>query len=298
MLPMPRQIRSTAMRLFVAAMVALLLPIAAHAAAALGATGLRARHAAVAAQLAASPFGSPLLLESVELAGRMEGDVYAIVDQPFAQLAVALGEASHWCDILILHLNTKSCSVGQAAGTRVDLRVGRKEPQPLKDATLLSFRWTPPMQRRDYLAVQMDAPEGPYGTRDYALLAEAVPLDAGHSFLHMAYGFGHGAASSFAMKLYLATVGGSKVGFTREHGPNAGDEGFVAGTRGVVERNTMRYYLAIQAYLAAPGEAQQEERLATWFDATERYPRQLHEVERDAYLRMKRDEVKRRRTAD
>jgi hypothetical protein len=64
----------------------------------------------------------------------------------------------------------------------------------------------------------------------------------------------------------------------------------------VVERNAMRYYLAIDAYLdslAAPAGQQLDHRLKGWFDATEKYPRQLHEVTRDDYLRMKRDEVAR-----
>ena len=70
--------------------------------------------------------------------------------------------------------------------------------------------------------------------------------------------------------------------------------------RGVVERNTMRYDLAIDAYLdslTTPAPQQLERRLQAWFDATEKYPRQLHEVERDAYLKMKRDEVGRQTAA-
>ena len=80
------------------------------------------------------------------------------------------------------------------------------------------------------------------------------------------------------------------MGFTR-----AGAD-YVGGQRGVVERNTMRYYLAIDAYLrslAAPPAERLEQRLRTWFDTTEKYPRQLHEVERADYLQMKRDEVAR-----
>ena len=68
--------------------------------------------------------------------------------------------------------------------------------------------------------------------------------------------------------------------------------------RGVVERNTMRYYLAIEAYLgslSAPPAEQQERRLRDWFAATERHARQLHEMERDEYLTMKRNEVQRQR---
>jgi len=68
---------------------------------------------------------------------------------------------------------------------------------------------------------------------------------------------------------------------------------YVGGVRGLVERNTMRYYLAIDDYVAAPAPAQLEQRLDTWFDATERYPRQLHEMEKPEYLAMKRDEARR-----
>jgi hypothetical protein len=66
--------------------------------------------------------------------------------------------------------------------------------------------------------------------------------------------------------------------------------------RGVVERNTMRYYLAIEAFLGALSElpqAQLEKRLHDWFAAVERYPLQLHEMEQGAYLDMKRREYRR-----
>jgi hypothetical protein len=66
-----------------------------------------------------------------------------------------------------------------------------------------------------------------------------------------------------------------------------------------VERNTMRYYLAIDSYLAtaeAAPQVQFENRLQTWYSAVEEYPRQLHEMERDAYLEMKRAEYARQQT--
>jgi len=112
----------------------------------------------------------------------------------------------------------------------------------------------------------------------------------------MGYALSYGIASEFAMNLYLGTVGRDKVGFTRTQAAGNDDAAFVGGMRGVVERNTMRYYLAIDAYLdslAAPPQQQVDRRLQAWFDATEKYPRQLHEVERDAYLKMKRGEVER-----
>jgi len=286
-------------RALAAALGALLLSFAAQAAGLLGPAPLLARHASLAPQLASNAFGGPLVLQSEELPGRIDGDVYAVLEHPFAAVSRALSDPSQWCEILILHVNTKYCRRVDVDGTpRVQMRVGRKEPQEVQAASLLDFGWRPPQARPDYLAVQMGAPEGPYDTGDYRLFAEAVPLPGGRSFLHLGYGMSYGGASRFAMQLYLGTLGRGKVGFTRV--PRGDREEFVAGVRGVVERNTMRYYLAIDAYLdslGAPAGQQLDKRLQAWFDATERYPRQLHEVERAAYLRMKRDEVQRQAAA-
>jgi len=277
-----------------AALLAAACAATAQAASTLGADALRSRHASLAPQLASNAFGGPLVLQSDEAARRIDGDVYAVLDHPFETVAQALSDPARWCDILILHLNTKHCRSTQNEAPRVEVRVGKKHPQAVQAASLLAFRWRPPQLRGDYLSVQMDAAEGPYDTRDYRLMAEAVPLDANRTFLHMGYGLSYGGASSLAMQLYLGTVGREKVGFTRVRSPS--EEALADGMRGVVERNTMRYYLAIDAYLdslAAPPERQVDQRLHAWFDATERYPRQLRELDRESYLRMKRDEVQR-----
>jgi hypothetical protein len=58
----------------------------------------------------------------------------------------------------------------------------------------------------------------------------------------------------------------------------------------------MRYYLAIEAYLNAlpePPLTRQEKRLSLWHSAVEHYPAQLHELEREQYLTMKRKEIQR-----
>ena len=73
----------------------------------------------------------------------------------------------------------------------------------------------------------------------------------------------------------------------------------MGGLRGVAERNTMRYYLAVEAYLGALATApalQLEKRLRDWFASTEQHPLQLHEMEREDYLTMKRREVQRQQT--
>jgi hypothetical protein len=70
----------------------------------------------------------------------------------------------------------------------------------------------------------------------------------------------------------------------------------VTGVRGLLERNTVRYYLAVDAYLDAlrlPREQQLERRLVDWFAATEQHPQQLRELDWETYVQMKRLEVKR-----
>jgi hypothetical protein len=98
------------------------------------------------------------------------------------------------------------------------------------------------------------------------------------------------------MQTYLATIGRGKVGFTQTHKPPGTTPDYISGMRGVVERNTMRYYLAIDAYLdslESPEKDQVQKRLDQWFSSTELYRRQLHELDRDDYLSMKHQEYAR-----
>jgi 1-acyl-sn-glycerol-3-phosphate acyltransferase len=280
--------------------LALLAPAPADALQALNAAGLRAKYAALEPQLRKSQFQGPLYLDSVEASRSTQGDAWGVVDHPFAALNAALGNPSNWCDILILHLNIKYCRGGASPDTRLEVRVGRKFDQPVADASLLVFSWRAVAATAEYLDVELDAPSGPFGTRDYRILVEAVPLEGGRTFIHMGYAFGYGALGQLAMASYLATIAHDKVGFTATGTDGAGQPSYVGGTRGLAERNTMRYYLAIDAYLEAlraPPAEQLERRLQTWFDATEKYPTQLHEMDRASYLTMKRQEHRRQQAA-
>jgi hypothetical protein len=274
-----------------AAVLAALLGLAgpAHA----DADELKARHGAITEQLAHSPFQRPLVLESTESAGDLKGEVYAVMDHPFATIGGALKQPENWCDVLILHLNVKQCRVN---GAMLAVVLGRKYDQPVAEAYKVDFSYKVIAQGADYLHVQLSADAGPLGTRNYRIAFEAVPLDAKRSFIRMSYSYGYGFAARMAMQGYLATIGSGKVGFSVV-GRNAdGSPILIDNVRGVVERNTMRYYLAIDSYLdslSTPAGEQVEKRLRDWFAATERYPKQLHEMERDEYMTMKRKEVKR-----
>lgn len=258
---------------------------------------LRDRYAALQARLNDGPYRRPLHLESSEHERQWQGDIYALVDYPYAEVARALTNANSWCDALILHLNVKYCRADTApAGTVVSVAIGRKTFQALDKTHRVAFSYVVAAPETDYLSVVLEAARGPFGTRKYRIALEAVPIDDGHTFVHLRYSFGYGLQGSLAMGAYVATAGAGKVGFTQIGSRDGGPPRFVGGVRGAVERNAMRYYLAIDAYLGAlatPAPERFEHSLDLWFTATELYPRQLHEVDRDAYLAMKRREYER-----
>ena len=261
------------------------------------AAALRARHAALGERLANNPFQRPLHLESSERSNDLKGDAYALIDQPYAVVGPALQGMGAWCEILILHLNVKRCQASTPpAGDTLSLNIGRKSDQPVADAYRFEFLYKLVSAQPDYLQVTLNAEDGPLGTSHYRIVLEVVAIDARRSFLHMSYAYAYGVTARMAMQAYLATVGRDKLGFSVVGTRPDGRPTFIGGTRGVVERNTMRYFLAIEAYLATlsvPAPQQLDKRLNAWFNAVERYPLQLHELERDEYLDMKRREIRR-----
>ncbi|MDE2201452.1 MAG: hypothetical protein KGJ38_01880 [Burkholderiaceae bacterium] len=278
-----------------------------EAARAQSAPSLRDKYQALAPQLADNPFHRPLVLESTETSSMLKGDIYSVVDYPFATVSGALNDPAqgpaNWCDVLILHLNIKYChaTAGARAGM-LDVNLGRKVEQSLSSSYRLTFNYRPVLSNPDYFRVELNAESGPFSTRDYRIVLEATPAPTGgnRTFLHLTYAYGYGTAGQLAMRTYLATIGSDKVGFTKTADAPAAQPEYVGGVRGLLERNTMRYYLAIDAYLkalAAPPDKRLQQRLITWFNATEQYPRQLHEVERQDYLQMKQHEIERQQTA-
>ena len=265
------------------------------------AVSLKARHASLREQLASNQFQRPLYLESSENSGELKGDIYARIEQPYVVVGPALRGMDRWCDILILPLNVKRCRASfPTAGDTLTLNIGRKFDQPLADAYLIEFNYKVVVAEPDYLQVVLHADEGPLGTSRYRIVLKVVQLDARSSFLHLSYSYAYGMVARVAMQGYLATTGRNKAGFSIV-GRNAnGQPVYMGGTRGVVERNTMRYYLAIEAYLgalSAPALEQPEKRLNDWYAGAERYPVQLHELERTEYLDMKHKEIQRQQAA-
>jgi hypothetical protein len=263
------------------------------------AAALQSRYEQLQPQLTNNRFGAPVYLESREEDADAEGDVFAVLNHDFPAVAGALTDAGNWCDLLVLHVNVKFC---RAAGTpaRLTVHVGRRFEQPLEDTHPIDFAFGVEASEPTYFSVVLLAERGPFGTRDYRVGVEVIPAGQQQTFLKLRYSYAYGATARLAMSAYLATAGRDLVGFTATGGDDGSEPEYVRGLRGVLERNAMRYYLAIDAFIAAmdaPAAEQLEARLDHWADAAERYPRQLLDFERDSYVAMKKNEYARQRAA-
>jgi hypothetical protein len=279
-----------------AAALTAVLPLAAHA----DAGSLRARYADLRDELRSNNFGRAMHVDSADASGTLQGDVYAVLDHPLEKVSGALRAPGAWCDIMLLPFNTKYCHAQAKPGEeRLLVRIGRKYNQPVDQAFKLTFNYRNVAATPEYFESRLNASEGPIGTRDYRITMSAIPIEGGKTFMHLSYSYGYGTAGRLAMQAYLSTAGADKVGFSSTKDAN-GQAQLMGGVRGAVERNAMRYYLAIDAYLdslSAPEDQQVEKRIQSWFSATERYPKQLREMDRNTYVTMKRAEYERQQTA-
>jgi hypothetical protein len=264
------------------------------------AAALRASYAAMSNALEQSTIQRGLYVDSIDSTRAPRGDAYAVVNYPFATVANAFANPASWCETLILHLNVQYCRANSSRERpALSAAVGKKTNQPLEDTHRIDFVFSVASLSADYMRVELASKKGPLGTANYLVAVEFVPLDAERAFMHLQYSYTQGFLTRVATSVYFATSGRDKVGFTLIEDEDGDPPQLVRGIRGALERNTMRYYLAFDAYLHTLGDptAQRfEESLDRWFADTERFARQLHEVKRDDYIAMKRDQYLRQQT--
>jgi len=255
---------------------------------------LLAKYPAIKTRLEKNQFGIPVFLESKEKFSSLHVDVYGVFDYPFDSVRDALKAPNNWCDINSLHINIKACTFRKVSDQwLLTLYSGRKYYQPPKDAYRLDFRFRIAALQPEYLDIELTAKNGPLLTRDHRIRIEAAPLDQGRTLIHFSYDYSYGVLARAAIKSYYATIGRDKKGFSIIATGKMGEPVYVSGVRGSVERNAVRYYLAIQTYmdtLSIPWNQRFEKRISRWFDLTARFPRQLHEMDKGEYLATKRRE--------
>jgi hypothetical protein len=105
--------------------------------------------------------------------------------------------------------------------------------------------------------------------------------------------------AKLALDGYLATIGKHKVGFTIKDYDEDSQPVYVQGLQGIVERNSMRYFIAIRSLLDtsdSQGE-QWETRIEQWYELAKGFERQFMEVRDREYIETKRKEYANRDAA-
>ena len=142
------------------------------------------------------------------------------------------------------------------------------------------------------MRVLLASRKGSWGAKDYNVLIEAAPYGKS-TLVRFSSNYTASRLNTAATSTYLKTLARKKVGFSIVGQDDHCKPQYVRGMQAVVERNAVRSYLALQAYLetaVVPPGNQFDARLKRWFELTELYSRQLHELSQEEYLRNKRKE--------
>jgi hypothetical protein len=254
---------------------------------------LKEKYPTFVAQVKARGNHFPFYIESARNGDTLRADVYVELDYPVSLLAEVLTLPRMWCEFMPLNLNVKACTYRVHNGkTELRLYAGRKFYQAPAESYLLQYQFQVSKQQKDNFMVVLTATEGPFGSSHYVILVEAISVDNG-SFLRVHVSYDSSFRSRLLTSSYLATLGAGKVGFTVIERTAQGEPVYIKGRRSATERNAMRYYLVILAILetlSVPSEQRFDACTERWFDLTEQYHKQLHELGKMDYLKAKRRE--------
>ena len=218
--------------------------------------------------------GTHINLASTEQDDLLSAEVNSILHTPFETVAAALSQASNWCQVLPLHFNIKACTFETREGSELlTIYSGRKIYEHPEDSYEMAYQFEIVRQDDSQLSLLLKADHGPMGTSDYRIELEVLRVEEG-TLLHIHSSYRPSWLSSMLTSTYLSTVGRNKVGFS------------------IIERNVMRYQLAIKAFLdtqSLPETTRHEVTLISWFKQNDSYP-QLHEMDEAEYLEIKREE--------
>ena len=241
-----------------------------------------------------SIYDIPIYLESEVTENAMRGDIYGIIYHPYKTVSENLASLSSWCKIMPQHLNIKACTYQYINGQcKLIFYSGRKFYEKADDVYHLDYEFNVQALNKNYFNASLNSKKGPLDTTNYIINVEAIPLTDNSTFFYLAYEYKYGFWTRLGMSAYFSTLGSGKVGFTIEDKDEEGNPIYVEGIRGVIERNSMRYYFAIQSYLDTqkdPIEIRFKRRISNWFDLTEKHHKQLYEMDKKDYLKYKKME--------
>lgn len=235
--------------------------------------------------------GLPLSLESSDHDGSISADVYGIFDHPFSSVLNMLTIPATWCDVASLHPNVRACIYEELPSEwQLTFYIGRKTDQSLEDTHQYTYHYRRIAEQQGYLDIILSANEGPFGTKNHKMRFEAVSLQGGRTFVHVSYGYRSAFSTRLMGTIYFATFGRGKAGFTVTGTDSKGNPVYIGGQRGAMERNIVRYFFAIQAFIDTlhyPEENRLSMRISKWYDLSSRFKKQLYEMEKKDYITFK-----------
>ena len=239
------------------------------------------------------PFGVPLSVQSEERDDQVSAEVHGIIEHPFEAVKAALSAPASWCEFAPLHLNVKACTFQTRSGeTLLTLYLGRKHYRRPEDSSSQPYQFAAYTGEPGSTSVVLTASKGLFGTTAHRLELEARGI-AGRTVVSLRSSYVPSALTRVVTSIYLATLGRNRVGFSRAEGDAGVPPQYQKGFRALVERSAMRYYLAFKAYLdtrSVPAPLRFEACINAVYDFMERYPAQLHDMEKAEYLNAKRRE--------
>jgi len=236
------------------------------------------------------PFGLPLQVRSEERETLVSAEIHGIIDYPFRALAETFTDPGGWCDFLVLNPNIKTCTFRrEAQETLLTLYIGSKSYRAPESATEQVYRFLVRARQPEYVAISLTAPRGLLGTTAHRFEFEAGSV-AGKTVVALSSSFEPSMLSKLLTGIYLSTLGRNRIGFSREATEAGVPAGYVRGVKGMIERNVMRYYLALKAFLDTldqPADRQFEARASLAYDLMDLYPAQLRQMKKAEYLDIK-----------
>ena len=226
----------------------------------------------------------PIHVRSHIADNRLQADIFAIKQQTVHQLFEVLSVAENWCQFVTLHLNIKACSYQSDKNDILTFYAGRKFYQPAENAFALQYQFQIKEKTKDYFKLLLSADDGPFSTSDYRISVEVLAVE-NESVIHFSLAYNSSFSSRMGTSVYLSTIGSDKKGFSQQIN-ELGQSEFIQGTEGIIERNVMRYFLALKVFLEQDtADPTSTQKLASdWYDESEQYSLQLHELDKKDYM--------------
>jgi len=207
--------------------------------------------------------------------------------------AERLLQPAEWCEFIPLHLNIKACGFTETNQKNVvRFYAGVKDYVTPDDAHLLQLSFDA-KKENDVFSADLFAADGPLDSTNIRFSIRAIDAEGeGGSGVYVEFELSSepGLTNTLA-RVYLATIARKKIGFSIKGETWSGKPKYVGGQRGAIERNLVRYLMAIETYFDTAAQFSglspddlYKQRIDRWYDRTDQYRRQLYELPRTEYI--------------